>query len=154
MYLISNLLLTKETKTYISSTKSDTGNRLSDNTNFSHPIPNDTTQISSVLHISIKLLAMALAYHITLNPKKLNIAILHRIDAPLHLVPPTLHIEEVRLGDILRYVRRFHERHRNEEQEADEQSAEEALEADCNDRCNFVSFYNVLFHHDLLCSAA
>ena len=54
------------------------------NKNFSHPNPSDTIQIDSVLHVSVRLLAVALTCLVTLSPKKLNRLILNAIATPLH----------------------------------------------------------------------
>lgn len=49
---------------------------------FSQPKPRLTIHIASVLHVSVRLLAVALTCLVTLSPKKLNSAILHAITTP------------------------------------------------------------------------
>src|SRR5260221_8812852 len=52
------------------------------NNNFSHPIPTLIIQMESVLQVSVSDRAVALTWRVTLNPKKLNNAMLKQIAMP------------------------------------------------------------------------
>ena len=69
-------------ETYTSNEKPRTCNNEIGHTSFSHPRPRLTSQILKVLHVSVKLLAVALRCLVTLNPNQLNKLILIAIAIP------------------------------------------------------------------------